>query len=238
MSTADLQDRVAALDWAALGAAVDAEGWAVTPPLLSPAQCLELAGLFDHDERFRATIDMARYNFGRGSYRYFAYPLPEPVAALRAAFYPALADIANGWAERLRTADGWPTNLEVLLRRCHDAGQQRPTPLLLRYGPDDYNCLHQDLYGDIHFPLQVILLLSAPGRDFDGGELVLVEQRPRMQSRPMVVPLPQGSAAIVPVRERPRRGSRGDHRVQMRHGVSRVTRGQRTTLGLIFHDAR
>lgn len=238
MSDARLPERLAGLDWPALAAALDDEGWAVTPPLLDPAQCRALAELFDDDTRFRSTIDMARYNFGRGRYRYFDYPLPDTVATLRHRFYPPLAAIANGWAARLGAADPWPDHLDTLLQRCHDAGQRRPTPLLLRYGVDDYNCLHQDLYGELHFPLQVILMLNEPGRDFTGGELVLVEQRPRMQSRPMVVPVPRGAAAVIPVRERPRRGSRGDHRVQMRHGVSRITAGRRTTLGLIFHDAR
>ncbi len=180
---------------------------------------------------------MARHNFGRGEYKYFGYPLPDTVAGLRAAFYPHLARIANDWAQRLGDEARWPATLDRLLARCHRAGQRRPTPLLLRYRTGDYNCLHQDLYGDIQFPLQVIVQLTARGEDFDGGELVLVEQRPRMQSRPIVVDLPQGAAAIVPVRYRPVRGARGWRRTQMRHGVSAVTAGTRQTLGLIFHDA-
>lgn len=228
---------VQGIDWQAAAADLDEHGCAAVGPLLGTADCRRLRGLFDDPEsRFRSTVDMARYDFGRGRYRYFDYPLPPVVAALREALYPGLAAIANGWAQRLGQPP-WPETLAALLARCHAAGQQRPTPLLLRYGADDFNCLHQDLYGPIHFPLQVVVLLSEPGVEFDGGELVLVEQRPRRQSRPLVVPLAQGGAAIVPVRERPRRGTRGDYRVQMRHGVSRVLRGSRTTLGLIFHDA-
>jgi hypothetical protein len=228
----------ARLDWAAVAEALDGEGYATLPALLSAGECRRLRERFDEEPLFRATIDMARYNFGRGTYRYFAYPLPDDVQALRAALYPPLARIANDWAKRLGQPAEWPESLAELTAHCHRHGQARPTPLLLRYGSGDYNCLHQDLYGPIHFPLQVIVMLSDPGRDFSGGELVLVEQRPRMQSRPMVVPLALGAAAIVPVRERPRLGTRGYHRVQMRHGVSRVSCGTRTTLGVIFHDAR
>ncbi len=180
---------------------------------------------------------MARYNFGRGEYKYFDYPLPTEVQLLREYFYAKLAPIANDWEELLGKERGWPATLAELTERCHDQGQRRPTPLMLCYGEGDYNCLHQDLYGPIHFPLQVVILLSAPGEDFEGGELILVEQRPRMQSRPIVAHLEQGSAAIIPVRERPRRGVRGYHRAPMRHGVSRITAGQRYTLGVIFHDA-
>jgi uncharacterized protein len=229
---------VAALDWGGIARELDAEGFAVTAPLLSEEACVAIRGLYeDEATRYRSTIDLQRYNFGRGQYRYFAYPLPEPVQALRSAFYPGLAGVANAWAERLGQPTDWPASLDALTARCHAAGQRRPTPLLLRYGEGDYNCLHQDLYGAIHFPLQVIVLLSAPATEFEGGELVLVEQRPRMQSRAMVVPLRQGAAAIVPVRDRPRAGSRGVHRVQVRHGVAKLRRGRRTTLGLIFHDA-
>lgn len=230
---------VADLDWGLHAQALDDEGFATTRPILGPAACRALRRRFDDEgTRFRSTIDMARYNFGRGRYRYFDYPLPDEVQALREAFYPPLADIANAWSQRIGQPPHWPARLSVLTEHCHAEGQTRPTPLLLRYEADDYNCLHQDLYGPIHFPLQVIVMLSNPGREFDGGELVLVEQRPRMQSRPMVVPLALGAAAVVPVRERPRRGARGYHRVQIRHGVSRVRSGSRTTLGLIFHDAR
>jgi uncharacterized protein len=200
-----------------LEADLDARGCAVIPHLLSPQECAAIAEMWGDEARFRSHIHMARHGFGRGEYRYFAYPLPEPVATLRATLYPPLGRIANAWAERL--------------------GQTRPTPLLLRYGPDDWNALHQDVYGAHIFPLQVAILLSEPGRDFTGGEFVLTEQRPRMQSRPEVVPLAQGDAVIFPVRERPVAGVRGDYRVQMRHGVSRLRSGERFTLGLIFHDA-
>jgi len=231
--------RIGRLDWQAIGQALDSEGFALTEPVLSRAACRRLRARFDDPSTaFRSTIDMERYNFGRGTYRYFDRPLPDEVHALREAFYPPLADIANDWSRRFREAPSWPDSLQALTERCHAEGQTRPTPLLLRYHADDYNCLHQDLYGPIHFPLQVIVMLSEPGVEFAGGELVLVEQRPRMQSRPMVVPMSQGAAAIVPVRERPRLGNRGYHRVQMRHGVARVSSGERVTLGIIFHDAR
>lgn len=231
-------DRVRALDPDALAAALDEEGVAVTGPILAPAECRELAALYDDQATaFRSVIDMARYNFGVGQYKYFAYPLPAAVRELRDAFYPPLADVANRWASRLGEKTRWPASHAKLLATCRRSGQRRPTPLLLRYREGGYNCLHQDLYGPIHFPLQVVIQLSAPGCDFDGGELVLVEQRPRMQSRPVVLKPAQGVAAIVPVRERPRQGVRGFHRVRMRHGVARLTRGERTTLGLIFHDA-
>lgn len=230
--------RIASLDVEALAAALDEEGVAITPPLLDPADCRKLAALYDDaGTAFRSVIDMARFNFGLGEYKYFDYPLPPDVAAMREAFYPPLAAIGNRWAERLGGARRWPASLAELLSQCHAAGQRRPTPLLLRYREGGYNCLHQDLYGPIHFPLQVVVQLSAAGRDFGGGELVLVEQRPRMQSRPVIVRLEQGAAAVIPVRERPRKGARGYHRAQMRHGVARLTRGERTTLGLIFHDA-
>jgi len=226
------------LDWQALRDRLDDDGYAVTRPFLSSRECSRLRRQYSGDEaRFRKTIDMARYNFGEGQYKYFDYPLPKLVATLRATFYRQLAPVANAWAERHGEAPAWPSSLEELTRHCHAEGQTRPTPLMLRYQSGGYNCLHQDLYGPIHFPLQVIVLLSQPGEDFEGGELVLVEQRPRMQSRPMVVPLRQGAAAIIPVRERPRKGVRGYHRAAWRHGVSRITSGERYTLGLIFHDA-
>ena len=180
---------------------------------------------------------MARYNFGRGQYRYFGYPLPDIVATLRSYFYRHLAPIANDWSSKLRQDVRWPAELDQLTAQCHAAGQERPTPLILKYGRGDYNCLHQDLYGPLHFPLQVVIALCDPGEDYDGGELILVEQRPRMQSRPVAMRLQQGSAAIIPVRERPRQGARGYHRATMRHGVSEITAGNRYTLGLIFHDA-
>jgi hypothetical protein len=228
----------AALDPVVLGQALDRHGFAVTPPLIAAQTCAQLAQLYESGaETFRSTVTMARYGFGSGEYKYFARPLPAPVTALREALYQRLAPVANAWAERLGEQAPWPAHHASLVARCAAAGQTRPTPLLLRYGPGDYNCLHQDLYGDIHFPLQAILLLDRPGVDFDGGELILVEQRPRRQSRPMVVPLTQGAIAVIPVKERPVQGACGASRVQIRHGVSTVHRGLRRTLGLIFHDA-
>lgn len=227
----------AGLDSDALARALDTDGFALTP-LLDAATCAGLVGAYDDDRvRFRSTVRMARHGFGQGEYRYFDYPLPAAVQALRERLYAALAPIANAWQARLGREHNWPDSLAEALARCHAAGQRRATPLLLRYGAGDYNCLHQDVYGPLHFPLQAIVLLSEPGVDFEGGELVLVEQRPRMQSRPTVIPLQQGQAAIVPVRERPREGTRGVYRTQLRHGVSSVRAGRRHTLGLIFHDA-
>src|SRR5262249_9461527 len=197
----------------------------------------EVVAGYETDERFRSRIIMARHGFGRGEYKYFAYPLPETVAALRGALYTPLAAIANRWHEAMDIAVRYPDRHSEFLQRCHDAGQVKPTPLLLRYDAGDYNCLHQDIYGEHVFPLQVVFLLSRPGVDFDGGELVLTEQRPRMQSRAEVVPLAQGEGAIIPVRHRPVQGARGTYRVNMRHGVSRLRRGRRHTLGVIFHDA-
>lgn len=222
-----------------LAAELDDAGYGVIPAVLSKAQCDSLARLYDSGSGiFRKRIDMARYNFGRGEYQYFAYPLPELVQALRETFYTLLAPIANNWQERLGMESRWPPSLQQFLAQCHDSGQLRPTPLLLKYGVGDYNCLHQDLYGETCFPMQVIFQLSQPRSDFEGGELMLVEQRPRMQSRGMVVHFNQGDAVVIPVRERPRKGSRGYHRVSMRHGVSQLSSGQRFTLGLIFHDAK
>jgi hypothetical protein len=225
-----------ALNPATLAADLATHGYA-TLQALQPADCRALAALYNDDARFRSRVVMQRHNFGRGEYKYLAYPLPEPVARLRAALYPPLAAVANDWRRALGEAGRFPPTLEAFLDECHAAGQTRPTPLLLRYEADDYNCLHQDLYGPLVFPLQLTVLLSEPGRDFTGGEFVLVEQRPRAQSRPAVVPLRQGEAVIFPVHHRPVAGTRGPYRVTMRHGVSRVTSGIRQTLGVIFHDA-
>ncbi|MFO1047213.1 MAG: 2OG-Fe(II) oxygenase [Geminicoccaceae bacterium] len=222
------------VDWTAVAAGLDAHGCAVIEGLLSPETCRNLAAGYDDPELFRSRIVMARHGFGRGEYQYFNYPLPAQVAELRTALYPPLAAIANRW----NGAERFPPALEEFLARCHSAGQAKPTPLLLRYGPGDFNCLHQDLYGEHVFPFQVAVLLSAPGEDFTGGEFVLTEQRPRQQSRAEVVPLRQGDAVVFPVNERPVKGARGTYRVRMRHGVSRVRSGRRHTLGLIFHDAR
>ncbi|HEX7948234.1 MAG TPA: 2OG-Fe(II) oxygenase [Phenylobacterium sp.] len=225
------------IDWTTAAADLDAHGCALLPGLLTADACAEVAGWYDEAARFRSTVVMARHGFGRGEYRYLAYPLPDPVAALRAALYPPLADIANRWNAQLGEAVRFPADHAAFLDRCHAAGQTRPTPLLLRYGPGDYNCLHQDLYGEHVFPLQVAVLLSEPGRDFSGGEFVLTEQRPRMQSRVEVVPLRQGDAVVFPVHHRPVHGGRGVYRVNLRHGVSRLREGRRHTLGIIFHDA-
>jgi hypothetical protein len=224
-------------DWTRIAADLDARGCAATPPLLNPEECHSLAALYDLDKNFRSRVVLARHGFGQGEYRYFAYPLPAPVQSLRERLYAALAPIANAWATRMNQAADFPPTLEAQLARCHAAGQARPTPLLLRYGPGDYNCLHQDLYGPLHFPLQLTLLLSEPEKDFEGGEFVLVEQRPRMQSRAEVVPLRQGEGVLFATSQRPVQGSRGSYRVTMRHGVSRLRRGARHTLGIIFHDA-
>jgi hypothetical protein len=222
------------IDWATVAAGLDEHGCAVIGGLLAAEACRSLADLYDQPAQFRSRIVMARHGFGRGEYQYFAYPLPEPVADLRAALYPPLAAVANRWHGAAR----YPVGLEEFLARCHADGQTRPTPLLLRYGPGDFNCLHQDLYGEHVFPFQVAVLLSDPGEDFTGGEFVLTEQRPRQQSRVEVVSLRHGDAVVFPVNERPVRGARGVYRVRMRHGVSRVRTGRRYTLGLIFHDAR
>ncbi len=234
----DLTDRIDALDWETLNRSLDERGFAVTPPVLSAGECRELAALFDGDG-FRSTIDMARHRFGDGRYRYFDHPLPEPIATARAAFYGHLAPVANDWAERLRGEEPtFPASHEALLERCRAAGQERPTPLILRYGEGDWNALHQDLYGDVFFPFQVLTVLSEPGVDYDGGEFVLMEQRPRAQSRAHVLTPPRGAFVIFPTHHRPNAGRSGYHRVGLRHGVSTVTRGSRTALGVIFHDAR
>ena len=224
------------LDLTQAAAELAANGY-TTLRVLDPKTCRALAALYDDETRFRSRVVMERHNFGRGEYKYLAYPLPEPVAELRTALYPPLATIANEWGAALNKLGRFPPTLDGFIAECHAAGQTKPTPLLLRYGEDDFNCLHQDLYGPLVFPLQLTVLLSAPGEDFSGGEFVLVEQRPRAQSRPAVVPLSQGEAVIFPVHHRPARGTRGVYRVTMRHGVSRVTSGTRQTLGIIFHDA-
>jgi uncharacterized protein len=224
-------------DWPGLLEALDGHGFVVLPAVLDPAMCRDLAGLYERDEAFRSRVVMARHNFGRGEYKYLRYPLPPPVEALREALYPRLAPLANGWHERLRLEPRFPATLKAYLDRCHAAGQERPTPLILKYEAGDYNCLHQDLYGDLVFPLQATVLLSAPGRDFEGGEFMLVEQRPRMQSKGEVVPLGQGDMVVFAVNHRPVEGARGFYRVTMRHGVSRLRSGRRFTLGVIFHDA-
>jgi hypothetical protein len=230
-------DPVAAIDWDEIAASLDERGYATTPPLLSAAECRDLAALYSREDAFRSRVVMQRHNFGRGEYKYLRYPLPEPVQQLRQTIYPHLAPIANGWRERLREEGRFPASLDAYLAQCHKAGQLRPTPLILKYEAGDYNCLHQDLYGDLVFPLQLTILLSTPGHDFSGGEFLLVEQRPRAQSRGDVVSLRQGEAVIFPVHHRPVRGTRGSYRVTMRHGVSRLRSGQRYTLGIIFHDA-
>jgi uncharacterized protein len=229
-------ERVAAADWPAVAAALDDEGYA-TLPLLNAQECRGLAPLYNDDSAFRRRIVMQRHAYGSGEYQYFRYPLPDLVEGLRQAIYPRLAPIAGRWRERLREPGRFPPTLDGYLAECHQAGQQRPTPLMLKYGPGDYNRLHQDLYGALVFPFQLTVLLSDPQHDFSGGEFLLVEQRPRVQSRGEVVPLGQGDAVIFPVHHRPVEGSRGSFRVTMRHGVSRVRSGERYTLGIIFHDA-
>lgn len=230
--------RLESLDWHGLGRELDGNGCAVIEGLLTAEECHALSALYPQDDPFRSRIVMARHGFGRGEYKYFAYPLPEIIRALRTALYPPLAAIANRWHGAMRADIRFPAGHAAFLERCHVAGQTRPTPLLLQYGPDDFNCLHQDLYGDNVFPLQVAILLSEPGRDFAGGEFVLTEQRPRQQSRAEVVPLRQGDAVVFAVSHRPVSGARGSYRVNLRHGVSRVRSGRRHTLGIIFHDAR
>jgi hypothetical protein len=230
--------RINDVDWTSVASALDTDGCAVIERLLDRSEREALASLYGDDKRFRSRVVMARHGFGRGEYKYFAYPLPPLIAGLRKALYPKLAAIANRWNERLRIDVRFPESHAEFLERCHAAGQIRPTPLLLQYGPDDYNCLHQDLYGEHVFPLQATILLSEPGKDFTGGEFVLTEQRPRMQSRPQVVPLGQGDAVVFAVHHRPVQGTKGVYRVNHRHGVSRLRGGHRHTVGLIFHDAK
>ncbi|QNQ09125.1 2OG-Fe(II) oxygenase [Sphingomonas alpina] len=237
MDITNIDARIAAQDWAETRTSLDARGSAILPGLLDADTCTTLSAWYDDDTLFRSRIVMARHGFGRGAYGYFAYPLPPAIACLRGGLYPHLQPIANTWAERLGSAVRFPVDHAEFIDRCHAAGQKRPTPLLLRYGAGDYNCLHQDLYGEHAFPLQVAILLSRPQADFAGGEFVLTEQRPRMQSRVEVVPLQQGDAVIFAVNHRPVRGGRGDYRVTMRHGVSTLHSGARHTLGIIFHDS-
>jgi uncharacterized protein len=230
------------IDWHKVAVDLDAEGWALSKGLLTPDECAELISLYGVGEQFtagvfRSRVVMARHGFGRGEYQYFDYPLPELVAGLRAAAYPHLAAIANRWNERLGVTTRFRLLHAEFIERCHAAGQRRPTPLLLKYGVGDYNCLHQELYGEQVFPLQMVVLLSEPGRDFEGGEFVMTEQRPRMQTRPLVLPLRQGDVAVIAVHHRPVQGTRGVYRVNLRHGVSRLRAGHRHTRGIIFHDA-
>jgi hypothetical protein len=233
-----MDTRVEAIDWTRISSDLDRFGWALLDQLLTSAECGELAGLYKSDVHFRSTVVMARHGFGRGEYRYFNYPLPTAIAALRPALYRHLVPIANRWNELMQTDVRYPAAHVDFIKRCHKAGQNRPTPLLLQYRESDYNCLHQDIYGEHVFPLQVVVLLSQPGEDFTGGEFVLTEQRPRMQSRAEVVPLRRGYAAVFAVNQRPVQGTRGFYRVTLRHGVSRLRSGHRTTAGIIFHDAK
>jgi uncharacterized protein len=235
--TSAVVERFGALPWQRIGEELDARGFATTGPVLTAAECRALAAAYADDRRFRKTVVMQQHAYGRGEYRYFQYPLPDIVQKMREAFYAPLAAIANHWQELLGEETRFPPSLVGWLRRCHAGGQKRPTPLLLSYGSDDFNCLHRDLYGALVFPLQLTVLLDAPGRDFTGGEFALVEQRPRQQSVVEVVPLQQGEAVIFAVNRRPARGSRGIYRAALRHGVSRVRSGSRRTLGIIFHDA-
>jgi uncharacterized protein len=230
--------RVDKYDWSAIGSALDAHGCAVLQNLLTTTECESIAKLYSHEEHFRSHIHMARHGFGKGEYRYFNYPLPNLIGDLRAVLYAHAVTLANEWNERMKVDTRYPKEHADYLKLCHDAGQLRPTPLLLQYIPGDFNCLHQDLYGELAFPLQVTVLLSEPGRDFSGGEFVLTEQRPRMQSRVEVVPLQQGDAVLFAVHNRPVRGTKGTFRVNLRHGVSRLRSGHRHTLGIIFHDAK
>jgi hypothetical protein len=231
-------ERVAKIDWYNVADELNNHGAAILPKLLNPEECRYVAALYPDDERFRSHVIMSRHGFGRGEYKYFAYPLPRLIGELRGALYSRLAPIANEWNERMEIEMRYPASHKDFLDLCHSAGQERPTPLLLQYDPGDYNALHQDLYGDLAFPLQVAVLLTEPGRDHTGGEFVLTEQRPRMQSRAEIVPLRQGDAVAFAVHHRPAQGTKGDYRVNMRHGVSRVRSGRRHTLGIIFHDAK
>jgi hypothetical protein len=236
-ATLPAQARVAAYDWQTLAGELDSYGCAVLPELLSSLECRAIADLYPEEKHFRSHVHMSRHGFGKGEYRYFKYPLPDLLVSLRPALYTHLAGLANEWNSRMALGERYPPDHASFLKRCHDAGQTRPTPLLLQYVPGDFNCLHQDIYGDLAFPIQVAILLSEPGMDFTGGEFVLAEQRPRMQSRAEVVPLRQGDAVAFAVHNRPVQGSKGNYRVNLRHGVSRVRSGMRHTVGIIFHDA-
>jgi uncharacterized protein len=233
-----LAERVAGLDWQQIVTDLDSYGCAFAKGVLTPKECRELSSCYDHDEHFRSRIVMARHGFGRGEYKYWAYPLPETIEMLRTTLYPHLAEVADRWNQTMKIDMRYPATHAAYLEQCHSAGQVRPTPLLLQYDEGDFNCLHQDVYGDLVFPLQVAFLLSVPGEDFTGGEFVLMEQRPRMQSRAEVVRLEQGDGVIFAVRYRPVQGVRGAYRVNLRHGVSRIRSGRRHTLGIIFHDAK
>ncbi|HSD45849.1 MAG TPA: 2OG-Fe(II) oxygenase, partial [Pyrinomonadaceae bacterium] len=236
--SANVPDRVAAIDWEQVSRDLDAEGHAIINRVLSSDEAESISSLYKNDDLFRSRVVMERHRFGRGEYKYFKYPLPEVVASLRTAVYPHLAPVANRWNEALRLEARYPAEHADYIEHCHQAGQYKPTPLMLQYQAGDYNCLHQDLYGEHVFPLQLAILLSEPERDFTGGEFVLTEQRPRMQSRPIVVPLKQGDAVVFAVQHRPVQGAKSVYRVNLRHGVSRVRSGHRHTLGIIFHDAR
>ena len=232
-----IKDRVNAADWTKIYGDLDAQGWATAPKLLTNEEADLIAGLYHREEGFRSQIIMARHGFGRGQYKYFSYPLPPLIQGLRAAAYPRLVPIANQWHERMGKDVRFPQDHAAFLERCHQAGQVRPTPLLLEYGAEDYNCLHRDLYGEHVFPIQIAILLNQPGADFKGGEFVMTEQRPRMQTRAMVLPLEKGDAAIFAVNSRPMKGARGDYQVRLNHGVSKIHSGKRHTVGVIFHDA-
>jgi hypothetical protein len=238
IETDGVADRVAALEWERVEQYLDTFGCATTGALLTPDECAAISSRYDEGAIYRSRVIMGRHGFGKGEYKYFAYPLPDTIASLRTALYPPLARVANRWNEQMNIDQRFPPEHAAYIKRCHGGGQTRPTPLLLQYGAGDYNCLHQDVYGDLVFPLQVAFLLSRPGEDFSGGDFVLTEQRPRMQSRAEVVPLRQGEGVIFPVHHRPVQGTRGIYRVNMRHGVSRLRGGKRHTLGIIFHDAK
>ncbi|MEV6768301.1 2OG-Fe(II) oxygenase [Nocardia sp. NPDC051030] len=233
----ECETRVAGQDWAALARELDEHGHALTGPLLSPEECRAIAELYDHEQLFRSTIDMSRHRFGSGQYRYFTHDLPETVRDLRAAFYPNLLPIARDWATKLGRPGTWPDQLDDWIAQCHRAGQSKSAQILLRYGPGDWNALHRDLFGDMIFPLQVVIGLDVPGTDYTGGEFLMVEQRPRAQSRGAAMPLPQGHGLIFTTRDRPVRSTRGWSAAPMRHGVSTIRSGHRRTLGLVFHDA-